>query len=197
MEILLILAHPRQDSFNHALAETCRAVLTEKGHKVIFHDLCAEHFDPVLKGAELSRDAVLDDVIKQHCDELVRCDGLLFVHPNWWGMPPAILKGWIDRVVRAGTAYRYVANEKGETYPQSLIKANRALVLTTSNTAPDDEEAIFGDPLETLWKKVVFGICKMDDVRRKNFSVVITSTPELRKQWLREAADLASETFAD
>jgi NAD(P)H dehydrogenase (quinone) len=129
-------------------------------------------------------------VIRQHCHEIVEADGIIIVHPNWWGMPPAVLKGWIDRVLRMEVAYRFVANEKGEGVPQGLLRAQSAIVFNTANTPDVAEQALYGDPLETLWKKCVFGLCGVKKIERRNFSVVITSTPELRARWLAEVRQI-------
>ena len=90
MNILLLLAHPTPGSLNHAIAAECRATLLSMGHRVQYHDLYAEHFDPILPGEEVPKTAALDNVIAQHCRELSEADGIVVVHPNWWGQPPAI-----------------------------------------------------------------------------------------------------------
>ncbi|HPR65670.1 MAG TPA: flavodoxin family protein, partial [Methanothrix sp.] len=53
----------------------------------------------------------------------------------------------------------------------------------------------FGDPLETLWKSCVFGLCGVGDVRRRTFSVVVTSTPEERRAWLAEVRETVARRF--
>jgi putative NADPH-quinone reductase len=111
-------------------------------------------------------------------------------------MPPAILKGWIDRVLRMDVAYRFVVNDKGEGVPLGLLKAKSAIVFTTANTPDDREREWFGDPLETLWKKCVFDLCGVKNVQRRTFSVVVTSTPEQRTQWLAEVREIVSAHFA-
>ena len=118
------------------------------------------------------------------------------MHPNWWGQPPAILKGWLDRVVRPGVAYRFEAGDGGEGVPVGLLKAKAAIVFNTSNTMPEREMEVFGDPLELLWKKCVFEFCGVKDVRRKTFSVVISSTTEQRVKWLEQAKQIVSACFA-
>jgi putative NADPH-quinone reductase len=65
------------------------------------------------------------------------------------------LKGWIDRVIRPGVAYRFVDGDSGEGVPVGLLKAKAALVLNTSNTPDDREQSAFGDPLEVLWKRCI------------------------------------------
>ncbi len=102
MFISLILAHPDKSSFNHAIARTAVDELQKKGHYVYFHDLYEEGFDPVLQGGEIVKGAKLPSLVENHCREIARAKGIIIVHPNWWGQPPAILKGWVDRVIRPG-----------------------------------------------------------------------------------------------
>ncbi len=136
MKITLILVHPRPGSFNHAIADTAAATLRQAGHLVTVHDLYAEQFDPLLPDPEIARNAVLPPVISEHCREIAAADGIVIVHPNWWGMPPAILKGWLDRVLRPGVAYRFSETDSGEGIPIGLLSAKAVLVFNTSNAPP-------------------------------------------------------------
>jgi NAD(P)H dehydrogenase (quinone) len=195
MIVSLLLAHPSPGSFNHAIASVAAGVLREGGHEVRLHDLYAEGFDPVLAAAELSsRGAIVDDV-DRHCREIAEADGIVVVHPNWWGQPPAILTGWIDRVLRAGVAYRFQEGDAGEGIPVGLLRARSALVFNTSNTDPGREERTFGDPLETIWRNCVFGLCGVHRVERRTFSVVVTSTPDERTRWLADVREVVSRHF--
>jgi len=195
MKVSLILAHPNPGSFNHAIAHTAAEALRQNGHQVILHDLCQEAFPPLLSADELRKDAVLEPIIDRHCREITTADGIIIVHPNWWGMPPAILKGWIDRVLRMEIAYRFVANDQGEGVPVGLLKARKAMVFNTANTPDNRERELFGDPLETLWKKCVFDLCGVKDVRRRTFSVVVVSTPAQRAAWLQEVSTTVTACF--
>lgn len=76
-------------------------------------------------------------LVEQHCGELARAQLIFGFHPNWRGQPPAILKGWIDRVFRLGTAYGYPPGVPPEGVPGGLLQARRALVFNTSNTPPE------------------------------------------------------------
>src|ERR1017187_133793 len=195
MNISLILAHPDPGSFNHAVAEAAEATLRGAGHHVVFHDLYQEKFAPVLPGPEIPEGAPLDPLVAEHCREIAAAEGIVIVHPNWWGMPPAILKGWIDRVLRMEMAYRFVANEKGEGVAVGLLPAQAAIVFNPANTPDEREGAVFGDPLETLWKKCVFDLCGVKNVQRRTFAVVVTSTPEQRAQWLAEVREIVGAHF--
>ncbi|MCW4010184.1 MAG: NAD(P)H-dependent oxidoreductase [Candidatus Bathyarchaeota archaeon] len=195
MNILVILAHPDRVSFNSAIAQTATDTLTRLGHHVIFHDLYAEGFNPILETKEIPAEAQVDQTIRRHCQELATADGIIIIHPNWWGQPPAILKGWIDRVFREEIAYRFVEGDNGEGVPVGLLKAKKAVVFNTSNTASAREQKEFGDPLENLWKNCLFKLCGVTDFRRRMFSVVITSTEKQRKIWLNETAEIVEKAF--
>ena len=195
MRVSILLAHPAPGSFNHAIARRAADALEACGHEVNFHDLYAERFDPVMTAAELDRDTVLPPAIEQHCREIDVADGIVVVHPNWWSAPPAILRGWVDRVLRAGRAYNFVPDGQGGARPVGLLKARVAVVFNTANTPQELEERLLGDPLQTHWPKVVFGLCGVTTVHRRNFAPVITSTLEQRQQWLEEVENLAIGQF--
>jgi NAD(P)H dehydrogenase (quinone) len=195
MNVLLIVAHPNRESFNHAIAMTCSRVLTDNGHEVIAHDLYEEHFNPTLPHGEFPRYAELPAEVQRHCEEVSQTDGIVIVHPNWWGQPPAILKGWVDRVIRPGVAYEFLEGDKGEGVPRGLLKARCAVIFNTSNTEAGRERTVFEDPLEAIWKNCVFGLCGVPTIHRRMFNIVVTSSEAERKQWLSEVAETISRFF--
>lgn len=195
MNISVILAHPDTASLNHAIASIVVEQLEKNGHGVSFHDLYAENFDPLLVCEEISKEAVLPEPVKSHCEEIRQADGIIVIHPNWWGQPPAILKGWIDRVIRPGVAYEFLEGDSGEGVPKGLLKAVAAVVFNTSNTLPERERHLFGDPLETIWRNCIFGLCGVDNFYRRTFSTVVTSTESERNEWLEEARTLTNNIF--
>lgn len=195
LNISIILAHPDPKSFNHAIAAAVVETLEQNSHTTRFHDLHQENFDPLLPVGEIAKDAALPADIQRHCDEIAAADGIVIVHPNWWGQPPAILKGWIDRIIRPGVAYEFLEEDAGEGVPNGLLKARAAIVFNTSNTETQREKRIFGDPLETLWKNCIFGLCGIDDVYRRIFNIVVTSSEEQRTAWLEEVRQIISYRF--
>jgi len=195
MKISVILAHPHTGSFNHAIADEAAAMLRESGYTVTVHDLYREQFDPLLTHDEIPRDAPLDPAIARYCREIATADGIVFVHPDWWGMPPAILKGWIDRVLRPGIAYRFAETDSGEGVPEGLLVAKAVLVFNTSNTPAAREQEVFGDPRERIWKDGIVSFCGIPGFRRRMFGVIVTSTEQQRKAWLSEVPEITRETF--
>ena len=195
MLISIILAHPKPASFNHVIAQTAANVLRANGHEVNAHDLCAENFNPLLPAAELARGPVADPVLRKHIDELKAADGIIVVHPNWWAQPPAILKGWVDRVLRMGETYEFRPNPAGEIGPVGLLRARSAMVFNTSNTPQEKEVALYGDPLDNLWKTCTFNFVGIKDVYRRQFNPMIISTPDQRAGWLREVAEMVNRYY--
>lgn len=184
MRVSVVLAHPDPKSFNHAIAEAVLSELTADQHEVFFHDLYAEGFNSLLRADEIPSDAPIPMELESHCREISTVDGIIMIHPNWWGQPPAILKGWVDRVFRPGVAYRFEEGDMGEGVPVGLLKAEFALVFNTSNTSVERELRVFGDPLQAIWKQCIFDLCGAKTFHREVFSVIVTSTVRQREQWL-------------
>ncbi len=196
MAISLILAHPNPGSFNHAIAAGVRDALEGAGVAVWFHDLYAEGFDPLMRTEEFRGTGTDDPLIESHAAEIVEADGIVIVHPNWWAQPPAILKGWLDRTLRNGKAYRFGPRADGEIGPIGLLKARAALVIHTSNTEQERDRRLYGDPLDNLWRTCVFGFCGVTNVERKLYASVIVSSEAQRKAWIADAAATAKAMFA-
>jgi NAD(P)H dehydrogenase (quinone) len=192
------LPHPHPGSFNPTIADHEAATLRESGHTITVHDFYREQFDPLLPYEEILRYAPLSPVIALHGREIAAADGIIFVHPDWWGMPPAILKGRIDRVLRPGVAYRFAETDSRKGIPVGLLVVKGVLVFNTSNmsnTPAERDLEVLGDPLERLWKDGIVSFCGMPIFHRKMFSVVITSTEEQRRAWLNEVHEITRMTF--
>jgi len=153
MNVLVIFCHPRTHSYNHALAERVVQVLETLDHTVVFHDLYREHFDPVLEEAELHRKLSFDPVVLRHIGELERADALVIIHPDWWSQPPALLKGWIERVLQIGVAYEFEGPEFMKKRQRPLLSEKIALVFATRDGNEQDEL------LSRLWIDGVFRYC--------------------------------------
>jgi putative NADPH-quinone reductase len=139
MRVLMIYAHPREDSLAAALRDAARAGLEAAGHVVEIRDLYAEGFNPALSAEERGRYhdvAVNLEGIEDHVASLRAADALLLVHPTWWYGMPAMIKGWFDRVWSPGVAFKL-----GEGAIEPLLtNITRIGVVTT-----------YGSPTWLLW----------------------------------------------
>ena len=110
MRVLMIHAHPRADSYSAALREATLAALEAAGHEVELRDLYAEGFVATLSAAEHAVNGIAganEAGIEDHVAALRCAEALVLVYPTWWGAMPALLKGFFDRVLLPGYAYRY------------------------------------------------------------------------------------------
>jgi NAD(P)H dehydrogenase (quinone) len=195
MKALIVVANPGTGSFSHAIAAAAREAISARGAEILFHDLYAEGFNPVQPVGEAGNTGSDDPLIERHCADLTAADLIIVCHPNWWGQPPAIMKGWIDRVFRLGTAYGYPAGTGYEGVPVGLLKARAAIVFNTSNTPPAREAEVFGDPLEDIWTRCVFPLCGVTNVTRRMFGPVSGSSAEQRAGWLAEVRSVIAAAF--
>jgi NAD(P)H dehydrogenase (quinone) len=186
----VLLAHPYEKSLNHAIYRAVCEKLDELQVEHFAHDLYLEKFNPVMTRSELGTDRSEDALVNQCAEELQVSDFLIFVHPNWWGQPPAIMKGYIDRVIRPPYAYDFPPGDSGGGLPIGKLKGKTGIVFNTSNTEEARENSVFGDPLENIWKQCVFGFCGLERYYRKMFRVVADSNTAQRKEWLHEAANI-------
>jgi NAD(P)H dehydrogenase (quinone) len=101
MRCLIVYCHPNPQSFTAAIRDRAILGLTAAGHETRVIDLYASDFNPVLSAQERA-DYHTPDLnitnVSEHIEALRWCEGLIFVYPTWWYGPPAMLKGWLDRV---------------------------------------------------------------------------------------------------
>ena len=197
MNISVILGHPYEGSFNAAIASEVVDQLQKNGHCVQFHDLYQEKFDPVIPPDELTSDQTTDSLVRTHQEEIKKADGIVIIHPNWWGQPPAILKGWVDRILRENIAYTFAEGDNGSGLPIGLLKAKAAIVFNTSNTPKERENTVFGDPLERIWKDCIFDFCEIEVYDRIMFRVIADSSLEQRKEWLLQTREIVNRYFPE
>ena len=182
MTATIILAHPNSESFNHAIADRLRSCLREAQHTVHLHDLYQERFVPVLELQELRRKFAFDDTITEHSRHIRESQRLIVVHPDWWGMPPAILKGWIDRLFRPGFAYEFEGEQFAEKQQVPLLTGKRAMLVTTT----DESNPLSQEAIKTIWRDRVFAFAGITDVEFRCFYGLRESSSRERQEWLSQ-----------
>lgn len=194
MRVLVVLAHPDPDSFNAALCLELCAGLVEAGHEPDVLDLCGEGFEPRMGAAELRRigtGAPEADVAALQ-KRVEAAQGLAFVFPLWWAAPPAVLKGFVDRVLLQGFAFRF--DDDGMVV--GLLKHERALVLTTTGSTQAQSDAIgFTRALQKTWDDWTLRMCGVREVAHHYFYAVPDADEATRRGYLAEARRLGRESF--
>ena len=127
---VVILAHPDPDSFNAAIARAYCAAVHECGQDATIRDLYAMGFDPLLKNEERPdrRSMEVSADVRAELDALSDADVIVLVYPIWFGMPPAILTGYIDRVVGSGVTPLQVQHRQA----QGPLTGGHMVSITTS-----------------------------------------------------------------
>lgn len=127
MRIYLLLAHPDKESFNGRIADAYEQTAIAQGHEVRRQNLGEMQFDPILwKGYRVPQP--LEDDLVQAQQNLLWCQHWVIVYPIWWGSVPALLKGFFDRTLDKGFAYKY---HKDDPFWDKLLKGRSAYVITT------------------------------------------------------------------
>lgn len=194
MKHAVIVAHPSRRSLNAAIARTYASSVRKLGHEVLMRDLYAMHFDPCLKASEIPgpkpprfrpeirrERALLDDV-----------DVFALVYPVWFNAPPAILKGYVDRVFSMGFGFE---PGFGGTEPRLT---GRQLISFTTSGSPDfwmhDTEALSG--LEKLFDAHLGGTCGLTVVDHAHFGGMVSDiTREAYEDVLARVQTVASAHF--
>ncbi|MFW5654060.1 MAG: NAD(P)H-dependent oxidoreductase [Roseicyclus sp.] len=133
MRALVIYCHPRRGSFTEAVRDVVLERLAAAGAEVRLRDLYAEGFDPTLSAREheIYEDEARNRLaVESHCADLAWCDTLIFVYPTWWYGLPAMIKGWLDRVLVPGLAFLMPDGERADIRP-GLTHVTRLAVFTT------------------------------------------------------------------
>lgn len=161
MHVLIVVAHPRQDSLTQRVTEKLCTGLLASGCTLELADLYAENFDPRLNVPD--EPDWHDDKkeysaeVKKEVARIKRADVLVMVFPVWWWSMPAMLKGWIDRVWGYGFAYG-----EGNTLPVQKIVS----IGIAANSESDEDSQVF---FEGLKKQMVEGICNYCGVKDAAF----------------------------
>lgn len=132
MKVVVVLAHPNADSFNHAIATRALESLTEAGHDAQLLDLYALGSKAAMSADERvayhSDRPILDPMIQAHAELLLGAEALVFIYPTWWSSLPAILKGWLERVMVPGVAF--IFDESGKVQ-RNLTHIRRIVGIST------------------------------------------------------------------
>jgi NAD(P)H dehydrogenase (quinone) len=150
MKAHIILAHPDSKSFNANLANVARNTLSDKGWEITISDLYSMGFDPCERAEhygfsdldyrfdvqsvqrDASKNNSIPPFVKEEIDRLDNSDLVIFQYPMWWHLPPAILKGWFDRVFAYGEVY---ASKK--RFEKGRFVGKKALISVTVGTSEE------------------------------------------------------------
>jgi len=184
MNHLIVYAHPRKESFNHAILETVVHSLRQKGDEIVVRDLYVMKFQPVISSSEIL--GGVDEDIEQEQEYMKWADVITLIYPIWWTGLPAIIKGYIERVFTYGFAYRYVNGEQ-----MGMLKGKKVVILNTQGKSHAQYAASGMDKALLLTSdKGIFEYCGMEVLHHEFFESVPSSDEAIRLAWLKRVEEM-------
>lgn len=217
MNALIVYAHPEPTSFNAALKDAAVEAIRAAGHQAEVSDLYAEGFNPVAgrhdfttvadakrfhyQGEQMlaSQQQGFSTEIRREHERVNRADVIILQFPLWWGGPPAIVKGWFDRVLAYGFAYA-----DGRRFDKGLFRGRGGLMCVTTGGTPQrfSPEGEYGVIERVLWPVrrltleylgldvgepfVCYGTPRVDDATRADYL----------RQWKAHVTEVMSRDYA-
>lgn len=196
MKHLVVFAHPRNPSFSRQVCDTYVDAVCSLGHEVVLRDLYAMKFNPIADADEAftrpPKPPPADVQVEMDC--LIAADVVTFISPVWWISPPAIMKGWLDRVLRGGGfAYGY-----GPGGPRGSLQGKKGLVFTSSgSTEFEFEKSRKIDAIRVMWGVGTLEFCGIELLDHLHFGPVGSRcTAEMVNGYLQTVHTTVHKHFA-
>ncbi len=180
MKTTIVYAHPTEGSFNHAILEEVRKAIPN--HYLI--DLCKDGFNPVMSSEDLAmynEGRSNDPLVKKYNEILDDTDRIIFIFPIYWYDMPAIMRGFMDKVMLSGSAYT-----TDETGLHALRHINKTVVFTASFATKDQIIHLFGDPMYGTLLGATFEMVGFHNAEWYNMDNIEGSSLEARKAFLAD-----------
>lgn len=188
-KLLLINGHPDSQSYCAALAKAYYEGAKESGAEIEQLNLTELNFNPILiHGYRVPMELEPDLAAAQ--EKIRAADHLILVYPTWWGTAPALLKGFFDRLLLPGYAFKYY---KGKAMPEQRLKGKSARLIVTMNTPPLIYKLLFKSRGIKLVKDMTLGFCGIKPIKVTTLGPIRDSTDETRAKWLEKTKALGRE----
>jgi len=187
--ILVIIGHPDAKSFCGSLAKAYIDSAKVSGLEVRELQLGNLKFDPILWKGYRKIQELEPDLAK--AQELIQWSNhIVFVYPNWWGAMPALMKGFFDRVLLPGFAFKY---RKDSPLWDKLLSGRTAHLMVTMDTPPWYYRWIYHRPGHNEMKRTILGFCGIKVVKISEFALIKSSSQQQREKWINVAKKLGSK----
>lgn len=182
MKHAIIVGHPEPRSFTASVGRVYAEAVEALGHTAVVRDLYALGFDPCLKASErpdMDEPTVAEDVRRER-DAIGDCDVFVFVYPIWFGTPPAILKGYVERVFNLGFAFEGFKGGRS----QPMLSGRRLISFTSSGaTRAWLEESGVWVSLRAIFDDYIARVCGLQVIDHVHFPSV---SPTIEDRWVSE-----------
>lgn len=184
-KIFLVYGHYNDLSFNAAIKDTFIKTAIENGHEVDCVDLYKEKFNPVFAGEQPTND-VLD-----HRSRIEKCEIIALIAPIWNFRMPAIVEGWIDKVLAPPWAFTFKKLVGNYGYPLGNLKNKKAIIFCTYGSPRLAITTFFLNlPIRRI-KRGVFYICGIKKINYRRYFAVPFVSDKKRKLFLEDVKKTA------
>lgn len=184
--ILIINGHPNKESFCSEIAVTYYKAALDRGAECKLMNLHELEFNPILQYGYQKRTELEPDLISAQ-KYIINADHMVFIYPNWWSTPPALLKGFIERVFLPGFAFKAYENS---IMSDKLLKGKTASMITTMDSPKWYYSLFTGKPGYKAMNNGLFKFCGIKPKKITTFNPVKTSTEQTRYKWLKRVEHL-------
>jgi NAD(P)H dehydrogenase (quinone) len=183
MKTLIIFSHPDRISLNGQMLASVLTGTDRAGDETRVVDLYKENFNPVLVFNETKRrrDMHRDPEIGQYQRDILWAERIVFVYPIFWGRPPAMLLGFIDRLFASNFAYRDV----GRIYPEGLLKGREVVCISTMKGPTHYIRLTLANAHQVLMRKALFNFTGIKRVKFFEFGSMESNNFKRQEKALR------------
>jgi len=147
--ILIINGHPDEKSFNFALSKSYKKGAGKSNAEIKIINIRELNFNPNLQFGYRKRTELEPDLLEAQ-EKLKWADHLVWVYPVWWSSVPAIMKGFLDRVLLPGFAFN---KRENSLFSDKCLKGKTARIICTLDQPSWYYKWVYGNPSHNAIKK--------------------------------------------
>jgi NAD(P)H dehydrogenase (quinone) len=190
-KIMIVVGHPQTNTFCRALGEAYRRGAAAAGHAATLFALSEMKFDPILRDG-FRKEQPFEPDLQAAYDALAACDHLVLIFPLWCGDMPALLKGFIERLLQPDLIHR---QDTDNAMNWSIFKNKSARVVITMGMPVSIYRFWYGSYALKLITRNILKFIGITPVRHTLFGMIGTSKPATRERWIAEVEMLGQQSL--
>ena len=185
-KILIINGHPDKESFNFGLSESYKKGVEKSDAEIKEINIRELNFNPNLQFGYRKRTELEPDLLEAQ-DKLKWADHLVWIYPVWWGSVPAIMKGFLDRVLLPGFAFK---KREGSLWWDKFLTGKTARIICTLDQPAWYYRWFYGGPSHRAMKMLTMHFIGIKKVRITTIGPIRLSKESFRAKWLKRVERL-------
>lgn len=189
--IVIINGHPDKESFNFALANAYKTSAIKSGAEVREIVISELDFNPNLKFGYRKRTELEPDLLKSQ-ETLKWAEHIVWVYPVWWGSVPAIMKGFLDRVLLPGFAFK---KREGSVWWDKYFTGKTSRIICTMDSPTWFYKFVYGGPSHRAMKNLTLNFIGVKSVKFTAIGPIRLSKDEFREKWIGKVGKLGEKNL--